>query len=138
MKMADKETRVTTSQQGRDVAEQPEATWNVPVLAPAADIKETKDGIVVELDMPGADRDTIDVTFERRTLTVSARGRSTAPSGHALTYAEYRDGDYERSFRVSELIDGENIDAAYHNGVLRLHLPYTRQAAPKRVKVRVG
>ena len=134
--MATKNVETSSVDQDQELASGAEATRNVSTFAPATDIKEGKDGIFVELDMPSVKPDTIDVTFERNVLTVSAQGRSTSPSGYALTYAEYRDGDYERSFRVSEAVNSSKIDATYSDGVLHLFLPHSKQAAPKKIKVK--
>jgi HSP20 family protein len=133
-----KESQVQASEpQSRNVA-QPEKTRTAPVFTPAADIREKADGILVELDMPGADADSISVTFEKRTLSVYGRGRSTRPSGYSLSHAEYRDGDYERSFTVSTLVDGGKIDASYVAGVLRLFLPFAKEAQARTIKVKTG
>lgn len=131
-----KESRVPVKEsEGRAVAE-PEKIRTAPVFTPAADIREKPDGILVELDMPGADADSINVTFEKRTLSVYARGRSTKPSGYTLSHGEYRDGDYERSFTVSTLVDGGKIDASYSAGVLRLFLPFAKEAQARTIKVK--
>jgi HSP20 family protein len=118
--------------------ERAEGTRTAPVIRPPADIHETKDGIVVELDMPGADPDSIDVNFERRTLTVSAQGRSSAPKGYSLVHQEFGDGDYERQFTVSAMIDAGKIDAGYRDGVLTLTLPYAKEAQARSIKVRTA
>jgi HSP20 family molecular chaperone IbpA len=135
--MADKETKVQVSRQA-EPAERAEATRNMSVTAPLADIRQTKDGIVVELEMPSADPGSINVGYERRTLTVTARGRSTAPSGYSLTHVEYADGDYERSFTVSDLIDSDGIEATYRNGVLKLMLPFAKEARARSIKVKTA
>ena len=135
--MAKKSQAEASESEGHAVAE-PEKTRTVPVFTPVADIREKPDGILVELDMPGADTESINVTFEKRTLSVYARGRSTRPSGYMLSHGEYRDGDYERSFTVSTLVDGGKIDASYHAGVLRLFLPFAKEAQARTIKVKTG
>jgi HSP20 family molecular chaperone IbpA len=135
--MADKGTRVQVSREAAP-AERPETTRSAPVAAPLADIRQTKDGIVVELDMPSVDPGSINVGYERRTLTVTARGRSTAPAGYSLTHAEYADGDYERTFTVSDLIDANGIDATYRNGVLKLVLPFAKESQARTIKVKTA
>jgi HSP20 family molecular chaperone IbpA len=136
--MAEEKSQVPTARAEGEVAERAEAMRAVPVFTPPADIKKTADGIVVELDMPSAEPESVNVTFEKRTLTVTARGRSTAPAGCSLTHAEYRDGDYERAFRVSDLIDGGKIEATYRTGVLKLLLPYSKETGAKTVKVKTA
>lgn len=104
-----------------------EATRIEPAFTPPTDIVETTAGVQMALDMPGADPDSLDVTLDNRVLRISARSQPSAPEGYALVHAEYRDGNYERSFTVSEPIDAGRIEAVLRDGVLRLTLP---KAAP--------
>jgi HSP20 family protein len=113
-----------------------EGTRNVPVFVPAADIYETKDTLVLSLELPGVEPDAVNVTLEKRVLTVTGHVRSIAPEGHSLTHHEYRDGDYERAFTVSEAIDGEKIQAELRDGVLRLTLPKSQPAPAKTIQVK--
>jgi len=121
-----------------DAPERAESTRTLPVFRPPADIKETEHGIVVELDMPSAEPDSVEVTFEKRVLTVTARGRSTAPKGYSLTHREYSDGDYERAFSVSTMVEADKIDANFKGGVLRLTLPFAKEAKAKKIKVKTA
>ena len=113
-----------------------ESTRNVPVYQPAADIYESKDALVLSLELPGVDADAVAITLDKRVLTVSGRGGAKAPEGFALVHAEYRDGDYERSFTLSEAIDGDRIEAAMRDGVLRLTLPKAQPAPAKTISVK--
>ncbi len=113
-----------------------EATRTEPVFTPPTDIIETTAGVRMVLDMPGADPDSLDVTLDNRVLRISARSASSAPEGHALVHAEYRDGDYERSFTVSEPIDTARIEAVLQDGVLRLTLPKAAPSPAAKISVR--
>jgi HSP20 family molecular chaperone IbpA len=111
-----------------------ESVSQAPTLVPATDIIETKDALVMMLDMPGAEPESLDVALDRQELRVSARCTPSAPEGYTLIHAEYRDGNYERVFSVSERIDEERIDAVFKDGVLRLTLP---KASPPAKKIEV-
>lgn len=115
-----------------------EGTRNVPVFVPAADIYETKDALVLSLEMPGVDPDGVNIMLEKRVLTITGRSRSIAPEGYSLTHHEYRDGDYERAFTVSEAIDADNIQAELKNGVLRVTLPRSQPAPAKTIQVKAS
>jgi HSP20 family molecular chaperone IbpA len=52
--------------------------------------------------------------------------------------SEYRVGDYERRFRITDQIDRDKIDAVYQNGVLRLTLPKAEEAKPQKIDVKAG
>ena len=54
------------------------------------------------LDVPGADPETLDVALDRQELRVSARSTPSVPQGYTLVHAEYREGNYERVFTVSD------------------------------------
>lgn len=111
-----------------------ESVSQAPTLVPPTDIIETKDALIMMLDMPGADPESLDVALDRQELRVSARCTPTAPEGYTLIHAEYRDGNYERVFSVSERIDEDRIDAMFKDGVLRLTLP---KASPPAKKIEV-
>jgi HSP20 family protein len=108
-----------------------ESVSQAPTLVPPTDIVETKDALIMTLDMPGAEPESLDVALDRQELRVSARCTPLAPEGYTLIHAEYRDGNYERMFRISERIDEERIDAMFKDGVLRLTLPKTSPPSKK-------
>ena len=115
-----------------------EATRTAPVYTPPTDIIETASGVQMVLDMPGADPDSLDVTLDNRVLRISARSASSAPEGYALLHAEYRDGNYERSFMVSEPIDTAKIEAVFKDGVLRLTLPKAAPSPAAKISVKAA
>jgi HSP20 family molecular chaperone IbpA len=90
------------------------------------------------LDVPGADPASLDVTLDKRMLRVWARSTSTPPQGYALVHAEYRDGNYERTFTLSDQVDGERIDAVFKDGVLRLTLPKATPSPAKKIEVKAA
>ena len=120
-----------TDHQTAAAAAPAEAVNGGPTFIPLADILETQDAVIMLLDMPGADPDSLNVTLERLVLAISARSKSTVPQGYTLLRAEYRDGNYERSFKLAEAVDGDRIEAVLKDGVLRLRLP---KAAPSPVR----
>lgn len=107
-----------------------------PTFVPPTDIFETKDAIIMHLDVPGADPESLDVTLEKRDLSISARSTGSAPEGYAAIHAEFRDGNYERAFTLSDQIDSERIDAVFKDGVLRLTLPKITPSPAKKITVK--
>ena len=123
----------------REVAEtDTERTRDRLAFVPRADIYETDDEIVVVADMPGVDENTLDITLENNVLTIDGTVEMEPPEGHALSYAEYRVGDYQRAFSLSNQIDREGIEATVKDGVLRLHLPKVTEARTKKIAIRAG
>lgn len=115
-----------------------EATRTEPVFTPPTDIIETTSDIRMVLDMPGADPDSLDVTLDNRVLRISARSASSAPEGYALVHTEYRDGNYERRFTVSEPVDTARIEAVFKDGVLRLTLPKAAPSPAAKISVKAA
>lgn len=118
---------------GREAAER---TRTRPLYAPRADIYETEEGLVIEVDMPGVPPDAADVTLDRRVLTIRGHSQDQAPEGFSPVYREYQPGDYERSFTLSDELDAERIEARVKSGILRLFLPKAAAAEAKRIQIR--
>lgn len=106
-------------------------------FVPRVDIYETEDGITVVADMPGVDEESIDITLEQNVLTINGYVEPERPEDYSLAYAEYRVGDYQRRFTVSDQVDKENIEATVKDGVLRLQLPKA-EPSTKKISVKAG
>lgn len=119
-------------------ADDMERTRERQCYIPKADIYETDKEIVVIADIPGANNKSIDITLEKNVLTINAFVSPTIPDDYSLVYAEYEEGDYMRSFRLSEEIDQDKIDARVKNGELWLHLPKAEHAKAKRIAVKAA
>jgi HSP20 family protein len=109
-----------------------------PTFVPAVDIYETDEGAVLVADLPGCDESNVAISLEDGVLTIRGRVAPEAPEGLTLTAAEYRTGDFERSFTVSELVDPEKVEATFKNGLLRLTLPKAELAKPRKIDVKLG
>ena len=114
-----------------------ERTRARPAFVPRVDIFETDEAIELLADMPGVDETSVDVSLENRVLTVKGLVEQSWPEGYELAYAEYRVGDFERTFTLSDLIDPGAIEATARDGVLRLHLPKAQPVTTK-VTVKAG
>jgi HSP20 family protein len=106
-----------------------------PIFIPPADVMEKGGTIVMVLDVPGADPSSLDITLEKRVLTISAKVKSSAPEGYAPAHMEFVDGTYERRFVFSDQMDGDHIEATLKDGVLRLTVPKAPETAAKKVAV---
>jgi HSP20 family protein len=123
MTMAEETREIQAQEIEKQVAESDaERTREQPVFVPRADIYEKNDAIVLVADMPGVSPEAVDITLEQNTLTIRGYVEPVEPEGYTLAYAEYRVGDYERSFTLSSQIDRDKIEATIKDGVLHLHL----------------
>jgi len=109
---------------------------NKAVFIPETDIYEQNDAFVLEVDMPGVENNSVDINIDRRELSITGHVDQKPIEGHTLSYAEYRVGDYQRLFQISDQIDIDKIDASMKNGVLFLRLPKSAEAKPKKITVK--
>lgn len=99
----------------------PVATENASAWRPAVDIIESKDEYRLMLDLPGIDPTTIDITEEKKVLSIKAEKPSIeVKEGQAVSRSERKSGTYQRQFTLPEDADVESIVAESKNGVLNL------------------
>ena len=102
---------------------------------PYTDIYEAKDVIKVTMDMPGVEKDSVDVSLEKSVLTISGKVDLSKYEGLRPVYTEYNIGNYLRHFTISDEIDRSNITAKVADGVLTVTLPKIADAKPRRIPV---
>jgi HSP20 family protein len=115
-------------------AQQVFGTPSRPAAMPI-DAFRTGDEFVVQFDLPGVDRDSIDLTVERNVLTVHAQRRREDTEGVELLIGERPQGNFSRQLFLGETLDTDRIAAEYRDGVLTLRLPITEKAKPRRVPI---
>ena len=106
--------------------------------APAVDIYETENELVLKADVPDVDMKDIDVRVENQTLTIAGERKfEKQDPGNGFHRIERSYGAFVRSFAVPNSFDTEKITAAYKNGVLTVTLAKKEAAKPRQVKVQV-
>jgi len=128
----------TTGKQEVTQTGEGEATRSAVIFRPDTDIYETEDHVVLVADMPGVATGDLDVNLERRVLTIRGRLPGKVHDGYRRVHAEYGEGDYERTFTLSEEIDQEHIQALHKNGVLTLKMPKAEMAKTRKIAVNSG
>jgi HSP20 family protein len=106
--------------------------------APAVDIYETENELVVKADLPEVDEKDIDVRVENNTLSVRGERKfekKTEKENYLRVERAY--GSFSRSFSLPNTVNHEAIKADFHNGVLTVTLPKRAESKPKQVKVNV-
>lgn len=122
----------------KDAIARTEKRERTPVHVPPVDIFEKEDAYVIVADVPGVDRDNVEIDLDRNVLTLQARPAIESPAGYGLKYREYRSADYERMFTLGNEIDRDGVEASIRDGVLRLVLPKVKEAKPRRIAVQAG
>lgn len=98
-----------------------------------------RDGhVVVHLDLPGVDPESIDLTVERNMLTVHAERSFERTEGDEVITLERPSGVFERQLVLGDTLDPDRVEAEYAHGVLTLHIPVAETAKPRKVEVRSG
>ena len=104
---------------------------------PVYDVSEEHWKIVVRMEMPGVEKDGVEISVEDNTLTVVGHRKDTLPEG-AYLVRERRMCDYRRVFTLDETVDPESIEARLENGVLFLTLQVKESAKPKKIEVKTA
>ena len=102
--------------------------------APDVNIFETKDGYVLQAEIPGVTRDGLDISVEDNVLTLVARRQPTETKAE-IVHRESSDADYRRVFELDPAIDAAKIDAKVDQGVLTIHLPKSERVKPRKVTI---
>jgi HSP20 family protein len=114
-----------------------ERTRTSRVYMPRVDIYEQDEHTVLVADMPGVDENSIDITLEKNILTIKGFVEDHM-EGYGLAYSEYGEGDFERTFALSDEVARNNIEASMKDGVLRLVLPKAEEARARKIAVRTS
>jgi len=106
--------------------------------APAVDIYETPNELVVKADLPDVSEKDIDVRVENNLLTIRGERKfEKSVSEENFLRVERTYGSFSRSFSLPNTVNAETIGAEYKNGVLTVTLPKRAESKPKQVKVNV-
>ncbi len=120
----------------RDFAVAPAAAASV--FAPAADVVETEDAILVKVDLPGHDPKDVQVKLEGDTLTIQAERREEKDArGQRALRTERTWGVFARSFVLPTSVDSQRAEARYDNGVLTVSLAKRDEAKARSIQVQV-
>ena len=104
---------------------------------PPLDVYETKDKFVVALELPGIEPETVEVTVEDSTLTVSGTREFYQGIGEeAFHRVERRYGQFQRALTLPPSADVQRIDAHFDKGVLAIEVPKAEEAKPKKITIK--
>jgi HSP20 family protein len=108
-------------------------TTNRPAVMPM-DAWREGDRFVIEFDLPGVARDSIDLDVERNVLTVRAE-RVARNGDWEMLASERPRGVFSRQLVLGDNLDLDHIEAAYDGGVLRLTVPVAERAKPRKIEI---
>ena len=117
--------------------------WATPEVrrnwAPAFDIREAKDQLTFEAELPGLKKKDIDITLHDGVLSVTAeREERKVDENETLHCSEQRYGKFTRSFSLPSEVDEESVDAKYENGILRISLKKLTPVEPEKKRIAIN
>ena len=103
-------------------------------VAPPASVIEAGDSYRLEVEMPGVNRDGLDISLENNELTIIGR-RTLPPVEGTLIHRESRPENFRRTFELDPSIDANRINAKVEQGLVTLTLPKAEHVKPRRITV---
>lgn len=136
--MADSKGKELQVKQKTEVAAPAEQTRPGAVFMPAVDIFESEKEITLLADLPGVQSEDLTIDLRDNVLTLSGDVAPEEGAGETDLLIEYEVGKYYRQFTLSEEVDQGKIEAELKDGILRLHLPKSEKAVPKKITVKAA
>jgi HSP20 family molecular chaperone IbpA len=122
-------------QEKKELTSKEEKTVPARYYIPTTDIYETDEALTLVMELPGVEKDDVEVKLEGDVLQVEGRIDFTKYDGMEPVYAEYNIGHYARAFTLSDKVNQDGISADLRDGVLTLTLPKAKEAVPRRIAV---
>lgn len=114
----------------------PEKATKLNVLIPSVDIYENTEEYLLYVDIPGVNREDINIDLDNGQLTLIGNRYLEKTKGQLME--EFGSAQYRRVFSVPQGIDLTKVDAELTDGVLRLHLPKSEAVKPRKIEIREG
>ena len=122
-------------QKKRPLQSSEESTAPVNVFLPTTDIFETDESLRVMVEMPGVEKENVDISVKDRVLTIEGRIDFQKYAGMAPVYTEYNIGNFSRRFSLSNKVDASKIRAEMRDGLLTLAIPKSEEAKAQRIEI---
>ncbi len=105
---------------------------------PAVNIRENDDNFEIEVAAPGLTKDDFDIVIENGVLSISCeKSEEKEETQESFTRREFNYSSFERNFSLPDSVDVDEIDATYHDGVLRLRLSKRVSEEPPKKKIAI-
>ncbi|MBU6504359.1 MAG: Hsp20/alpha crystallin family protein [Betaproteobacteria bacterium] len=112
--------------------QQPESS-----LLPPVDVTEDASGITLYADFPGVPKERLKLQVEAQTLTIEGELTLDVPEGMEAVHVEVVHPRFRRVFTLSKELDSERVSADFNQGVLKIRIPKTAHAQPRKVSIQV-
>jgi len=115
-----------------------ESTKGIFYDTPECDINETDNEFIIYFDIPGVEKEGINLKVEKDILTLTAESTKKASEGYNTLREEFEYSGYRRSFNLNKSIDTEKIGADYDNGTLKVTLPKKEEKKTREIKININ
>ena len=129
------QSQALQSQEKKELVSKDETTVPMRYFVPTTDIFETEDALTVVMEVPGVNKEAVDISVENEVLKIEAKIDPSKYDGMEPLYTEYNVGHFARSFTLSNKIDQQQISAKLEDGVLTLSLRKATEAMPRKISV---
>ena len=107
--------------------------------APSIDIFDSKDNLMVRVDLPGIEKDAVDISIQDNTLTIKGEKKRSSDVKEENCYRSERSlGNFNRVLSLPTEVDTSKANAHFNDGVLELVLPKKEEVKPKQIKIDVN
>jgi len=104
--------------------------------SPSVDIFENKDSLVLEAELPGMNREDIELAIENNVITIGgSRHFEKKDEGDNYHRVERSYGSFTRSFTLPQTVTSEGVTAEFKNGVLRVSLPKREETKARKITI---
>lgn len=122
-------------QEKKTVSTKEEQIYNAKYYIPFTDIYEKEDLLIIVMELPGIERESIFLKIEKDVLDIEGKVDIAKYKDWEPVYTEYNIGHYTRKFHLSSNIDKEKIHATFKDGILVLKIPKIPEAQPKKISI---
>lgn len=112
--------------------------WSAAPAYPAMNVWTNEEGVVVTAELPGVAPEEIDISVVNETLTITGARHAEEVEGATYHRRERSQGRFTRSVQLPFRIEGDQVEASFERGVLRIHLPRAEADKPKKITVKAG
>jgi HSP20 family protein len=112
--------------------------WEEAEWLPAVDVAETKNEVVVNVEIPGMDPKEFDISLKEGTLTIKGEKKQERVEGEENYHlVERRYGAFSRSIPLPQEVESDKISTSYKEGILKVTLPKSGETKKKEIKIKV-
>jgi len=105
---------------------------------PAVNVWETDDALKVELEVPGVEREQVELSVAGEELSIKVERPELEQEGTAYHRRERPVGAFARVLRLPVPVDADRVEAEMRHGVLTISLPKAESARPRKIQVNPG